>query len=1215
MRRYINCHVHSEASLLDGAAKITSLAETAKKNGHEYLCLTDHGSMSGVIRHKRACEANGVKPIFGVELYLAEEFDKIKEDKKLQNLHLTALAKSQKGFELLINGLNYANNYGLGKSGRAKRAFLPVTWPIDNGWAGNVVILSGCSSSPFWNVKNRDGIKLFQDYSDAFKEDFYGEMMPLDDWDIQYDLNKVVHQACVNAGRKYVLTNDIHYCGQEDWKIHELVICLGQHGMTWNNPHRWKFSTHRNYFRDGDDMYDSMLKMGMDSEVADNSIFNTNEVAEKCYFDLQKYPLDLPCPVKVEDENEYFLQQCAEGLKRRGLEGRDEYWIRLDKESKLIIKKGFVRYMLLVADVINWAKGQGIMVGPARGSAGGCLVSYLLGITEIDPIKHDLLFERFISEDRRDHPDIDVDIAAHERNLIERYLKQKYGDGNVAHVSTFSACYGRSALRDVSRIFEIPLQEVDVAAKSLIYRHESDARVLNVIEDTLESSKEFQGFAKKYPDVVMAASKLEGQIRGVGVHAAGYVVSNNSLLESNRCYLVSGTDGEKSINWDKDDLEDLGYIKIDILGLSTLSVIQEALILIRRNGTNLDLSKLELFDEKTYEAMGRGETATVFQINTPSLTSYCKELKPQSFEDVAALTALWRPGPIQAGQANDYILVRHGKKEPVYLSNGYKEIVQKTRGQLIYQEQISQLLVNLAGFTPAEADKIRKIIAKSKGIEKIREYSQRFIDGCVVNKSLSGEQAGILWEKLLGFGLYSFNRSHAVAYGLLTYWTMYLKIHYPTEYICAYLSHGSTDRESSEGITNLDSALREARRIGIEILGPDILESMSGWTVAGPKALRAGLQEVKYAGEKAKDEIFKLKSNGASFRTIDGFMGLVGRRTVNKRVIKSLLHSGAFDSLSDSDLYKRNFDEIYETYGTKEKHETAKIKAREMELEPIVENYLNYDGSIVTEIEDTCKDICKVLGENYEVVDGDIVSVVNRNTLNAYSHQDLTRVALIESNLRVIRNISPKREFLDSIRDAIKTCTDCDLRQGCKAPVPFEKGKQNVLIVAEAPGYNEDQKGKPLIGKSGQVLFSKLRDLGISRNSVYIDNVVHCKPQGNFLKSTDYIDGCRHLTTLFDIIRPILVLVLGNKSLYYFKGKDSGIMSLSGTTEWDKERKCWLTYCVHPSSVLHSNRDEMVGLFDKGLKEFKRVYSILGGEYEQDQSGLVRSGSERSDHF
>lgn len=1191
---YVNLHVHSEHSLLDGAAKISNLAKTAKDRGHSYLALTDHGSMAGSLAHKKACEKAGIRPIYGCELYLMEDLAKAKEGIYQSNLHLTAIAKNQRGFEKLLAGLNWANQHGTAKSGRFRRAFLSPDYPLKSDWAGDIVILSGCSSSPFYNLSNSEaGIELMKTYFDVFKEDFYGELMPLHDWEAQKTLNEIVIDVSKELGFKLVCTNDIHYCHEDEHELHELVLCLGQWGMTWNSEKRWKFSTHLNYFRSAESMIQSLTKMGADEKWAIGAVSNTREVAEKAHFELKKYPLDLPSILPAGEDEEYYMHRLAiEGLRRRGKEGIEEYERRLIKEEKIIADKGFTRYMLIVADVLNWAKAKGIFVGPGRGSVGGSLLAYCLGITDIDPIPYGLSFERFVAPDRADLPDIDCDIADSQRKTVETYLREKYGNDNVAHVITYSTALGRGALRDVSRVFEVPLAEADAASKLIIKRPEGDPRALMTIHDTLEESEEFRSFRDRYPKPIELASKLEGQIRGTGTHAGGFVITSDSLANGRKAYLIDGEHG-RSVNWDKDDLEFFGMVKIDLLGLSTHSVIAEALRLIESSrGIKIELDKLPLNDDEVYKAIGRGDTATMFQLSAIGTGAYCRELKPDRFEDIAAILALWRPGPIQAGMAKDYVEIKFGRKEPSYLCEEHREVAEETRGQLIYQEQLSELLMKLAGFSYVEADKVRKIVAKKLGTGPWQEMGEKFVAGCLAKKTLSEEVSRRLWKQLEGWANYAFNKSHASAYGLVAYWTAWLKIHYPAEWLCAYLNYGSVDRENKDGETNLELCLKEASKLGIKILPPDISKSFDSWSVEDGKNLRAGLKEIVGVGDKTRIELAQVRT-AQSFAS---FIGAVNRRIVNKRVIRSMVFAGALESLHDQDwsLWRKNFDELYENLGTK-KFDAALEKARQMPNATVSEQFLNYDPEKISAAGKAGEQIVSILGTGYRLQDG---IIIQESDGIKWAVSDAVRCIMPGLNREILTR---SNVGIKEIQKDTKSCSACRLRQTCTRPVPIAGGILSAMVVAEAPGAYEDRSGKPLIGQSGQLLFNLLEEVGLDRTLFYVDNVVHCRPPGNKLGNTpketaELIAGCPHLKRALFNVKPKAVLALGNKPLYFFKGKESGIMKYNGMTEWNTDYQCWITYGVHPAVVLHSDREGMYEKLKICVNEFKRVVlSLLGG--------------------
>lgn len=1196
---YCNLHTHSHFSTLDGAAKVEDLVKLAKEKGHTHLALTDHGSMAGSIHLKKNCQKYDIQPLYGCELFMIADIAKAQEGLYQQNLHLTAIAKNQKGFELMLAGLHHANTTGSAKKGRNKRAFLDPKYPLEHGWKDNVIILSGCANSPFWMLDDGKGIDLLMEYNEVFKEDLYLETMPLHDWEAQHSLNAVVLELAKDMDRKSVITNDIHYCKQEDHELHDLVLCFSQPGMTMNNPNRWKFSTQTNFFREAQDIINSMVKMGADERVAIKALSNTIEVAEKASFKLNPYPIELPKPGDYEDEDEHFFLECIEGLKKRNekLIGDAVYWDRINKEIQIIVDKKFVRYFLIVADMITWAKKNGIFVGPGRGSVGGSLVAYAMGITELDPVKYGLPFERFVAPDRMDLPDIDIDIADKERGLVELYLKEKYGADCIAHVSTFNSLLGRMAIRDVCRALEINPVEADTAAKQIVKKVEGDPRFFNTVEDTRKSDKQFDAFCVQYPKVYEYASKLEGQIRNAGVHAAGLVLSPIPFKDSHRAYIVSNKDGQQAVNWDKDDVEFFGMVKIDLLGLSTHSVIANSIKLIKeRTGKEIKLNELALDDPTVFKEISAGNTATMFQLSAPGTAAYCREMKPGTFEEIAAILALWRPGPIQSGMAKDYIEVKFGKKSALYLCDAHKQISETTRGQIIYQEQLTNLIMELAGFSYVEADKIRKIAAKKLGSDAWQAEGNKFIQGCIKKGTITEIVAQDLWNRLEGWAAYGFNAAHAYAYALVAYWSAWLKIYYPAEWMCSYLNYGSTERETKEGESNLDLALKEAGRMGLTILSPDINNSLDIWSVEESKILRAGLQEVRNIGEKTRIIIRQAQMNG-KFHDFNNLMTRIDRRVVNSKAIKSLLYAGSLDNLPGEqwELWKSNFDEVYSSYDPERKEPSKKMlealeKSKTIDLIVAPDEYLNYSGKAVGSFLSSIKIILDILGPGYKFIDDMIVQESDQTkwlTTDVYlGHLPGLKNPILKST-GLIKGLS-------EIKKNTIACEECDLHRTCNKPVPLDKGILNAMIIGESPGTNEDRYGKPLIGQSGELLFGLLNEMGFDREFFYIDNAVHCRPPKNALSNLEYIDKCPHLKYAIEKIKPKAMLCLGAKALYSLKKKESGIMKLNGTTEWNPEYECWITYCIHPNMVL-MGKDNAFEMFKKGIVEFVRLITNLMG--------------------
>ncbi len=827
---------------------------------------------------------------------------------------------------------------------------------------------------------------------------------------------------------------------------------------------------------------------------------------------------------------------------------------------------------------------------------GGSLVAFALGITDLDPIVHRLWFERFIDPERNDLPDIDIDIEDRNRHLVEQYLKEKYGAYNVAHVSTFSTMLGKTAIKDVSRLFEVPLVEAQRMCNCIPKIHESDARAHFTIKDTIEGGDpDAKAFASKYPHVVQHAAQLEGQIRGCGIHAAGFVVSADDLRTSARAHLVT-RHGKVSINWDKNDAESMGFVKLDLLGISTLSAVAEAVRLVEaRHARKIEMTELPLTDPKTYEMIGRGETATCFQINTAGTTKYCKKLKPDNFEHLAAITALWRPGPIASGATEMYAKCKNGEVPISYINDAWRDITEISYGQIIYQEQMAQMLMKLAGYTFAQADKVRKIVSKKGGVQAWDDEEPKFAAGCAKMGLIYQDSAHKLWQESKMFALYAFNRAHSVGYGMLSYWTAYLKANYPGEWLCAFLNYGNAEREE-HGIMNRDVALKEALRLGIDILPPDINNSEVIWGVEtnqyGRSVLRVGLKDVKYLGETAVEEIQKLKSRVRRIESIEFFMENVDRRICNSKVVKALLFCGAFDSLlppEERTRWIKQFEQMYSTFEHDKKltelllcpepdTNADDIIARERKV------YLRFDPLTLDGVH-APERIAKIIGATLDL---DLDEPVLRRGTKTWLVTDAMAGLLPGAN----GVMSGSEANISDIVDKITKCKLCELRDSCKKPVRPEKGVLRAMIVSETPSTYEDKFGRALIGDSGGEFWPRLEQAGILRTDVHVTNVVKCAAPKKTKPTVDQIDGCMHLEEEIKRVQPLCILALGNPSLYWFTGREGGVMSANGRTEWSTKANAWVTFCISPSNLVYAREEdeytERAGLLTAAIQEFAR---------------------------
>ncbi len=1186
---FADLHVHSGFSLLDGTTAPEGLVKHAAKMGRKYLAITDHGDISGWPSFYRATKDTGVIPSFGCELYLIENWDKDFKDQQ-KNLHLTAIAKTEAGQKKLIKAIGFANREGMRKSGFAARAFLPTDYALKNEWAGDIIIATGCASSPFWNAQN--GIQLLESYKEAFKDDIYAETMPIYDWPEQKLINELALTEAARLGMKSICTCDIHYLTKDECDFHDVVIGLAQHGKTVSMPigygpgKRWGFESHCAHFHTNGQLMESFGKLGYPDSLTREMIFNTKEIAEKCIHEFKQAPVVLPNVYNVkseEEEYQIFAELITNGLQSLDLV-KDEYVDRLEREMNTIRKMNFVRYFLLVYDVIKWSKENGILIGPSRGSVGGSLVAYCMNITNLDPIKYGLFFERFIDGKRTDLPDIDIDIDSRQRHLVEGYLKEKYGADNVVHVSTFGRLMGRAAIRDTARFFEVPLAEADAASKSIIHKYDADEDAEKTIECTIDSGDPtILEFMRKYPKVIEHAKKLEGIVRTYGVHASGYVISETSLKESDRCFLVDRND-QISINWNGKDLEWCGFVKLDLLGLATLSVTAEALSLIKkRHGRDIDLTKIPMDDKVTFEMLSQGETATVFQLHTVGVKKFCKELKPDNFEHLSAVPALWKPGPIMAGMTEKYKLCKLGIEQPEYLSKEYEEISKGTFGQIIYQEQVVQLCMKLAGFTFLEADKVRKIISKRQGLELLQAYEKTFVDGCAKVGSVNSEVATLLWGKLVQFGIYVLNKSHAVGYSLLAYWCAYLKANYPSEWLCAYLNFANTDKENKDGEQEIDIALKEAVRLGIAIKTPDINKSDVIWSVDPNGSLRVGLKDIAFVGDSAFELLAKIKAQG-NIKTFEELLEADGQ-TLNKRVLKSMLFCGALDELEFTRINKErlilDFDKYWDAIGSEKKEKALLASpAPEGNVQEIIDTnrkeYLRFNP-IAINGGHSVQAVANLLKLPFvEAEEGEYIQGKTRK----YNRQAVELCQMPDTGVRLVN--ATEGDFSKHRADTVG-CEYCLLRKGCPSPVPFRRGHLDLMVIGETPHSNGGQ------FHPNDKIFEVLNEFGIEAGKVNFSTVLKCRPPKGAKATKEEIEGCYWLDKEIKLVRPKFILAMGNVNLQYFKGLEKGINSYSAKTEWNGKYNCWITYSINTASLYF--HPEHISLLREAVKEFHRCFS------------------------
>ncbi len=888
---FVHLHVHSHYSLLDGLPKIDDLIEKAKNEKMKALALTDHGVMYGAIEFYKKAKEAGIKPIIGFEAYLTPEsrfLKRIKIDDK--PFHLTLLAKNEIGYKNLIRLTSLAHLEGFYYKPRIDLELLRI-------YHDGLIALSGCLQGEIPRAileeRTKDLEKIISTYQEIFKDDFYLEVQA-HNFPEQIKVNKKLIEIGKKYNLKVVATSDIHYLNREDAEIQDILLCL-QTKKKITDKDRLKMPSNDFYFRSEQEM----LNFFKDN---DEVVFTTEEIAEKCNLEIElgkiKFP---PFPLPAgEDPNEYLKKLCFEKIKEKYPKASKEVIERLNYELEVIKKTGFATYFLIVADFVNWARENKIMIGPGRGSAAASIVSYLLGITSVDPLKYELIFERFINPERISAPDIDLDFTDIRRDEVIDYLKAKYGQENVAQIITFGTMAARVAIRDVGRVLGLPYNFCDRLAKMVPQSLSLEEALTNVKElrDTYLENPE----ARK---IIEIAKKLEGVARHASTHACGVVITpeplNNFLptqfdVQQKKRVLIS--------QYSMYSIEDLGLLKIDLLGLKNLTILELTLKFLEREGKKIELDKIPLDDKKTFELFKNGETVGVFQLESKGMQKYLKELKPSTFEDIIAIISLYRPGPMEF--IPKYIAGKYTKKIS-YLHPKLKPILEKTYGIAVYQEQILEIAKELAGFSLAEADVLRKAIGKKiPGL--LKEQKEKFIEGCIKNK-IDKKIAEQIYNFIEPFAGYAFNRAHATCYATIAYQTAYLKTHFPVEFLTALLISDAND------LDRVAIEIEEAKRLGIEVLPPDINESEENFAIVkkdGKKFIRFGLLAIKNVGENVAKAIILERNENGAYQSLEDFLSRVPIQYINKKSLESLIKAGALDRFNQRSTLLENLNELLE---------------------------------------------------------------------------------------------------------------------------------------------------------------------------------------------------------------------------------------------------------------------------------------------------------------
>jgi DNA polymerase-3 subunit alpha len=882
---FIHLHVHSQYSLLDGAIRFEEAFELAKKYGMDAMALTDHGNMFGAVEFYQMAIKHGIKPIVGCEIYVSpgSRFEKKAGEGGEGNYHLTLLVKNETGYFNLLKLVSLAHFEGFYYKPRVDKELL-------NKYNEGLIALSGCMKGEIATHASRGEMKKALQSAEDYRRIFDGGRFFIEIQNNGVENQLQVNDRLLEIGHQLslptVATNDCHYLHRKDAKAQEVLLCI-QTGKTLQDSDRMKFSSDEFYFKSPQEMADLFRN-------TPEAITHAAEIAEQCNLEIRFDEKHIPrITVPAGETAESHLEKLAkEGLDLRLSRYREEkdfkdrsarYKARLEEELKIIKSMGYPGYFLIVYDFIHYAKSHGIPVGPGRGSAAGSLVAYALSITDMDPIEYDLIFERFLNPGRKNSmPDVDVDFCMEGRDEVIQYVSAKYGKENVAQIITFGKMQAKAVVRDVGRVLGIPYAEVDRIAK--LIPNKLDITLDQALQQEA-SLREAVAKDTRIASLFEIAKSLEGLARHASTHAAGVVIANKPLMEY--LPLQRGQNNEVITQYAMKQVESIGLVKFDFLGLKTLTVLDQAVQLIEKNrGIKLDLSEIPLDDSEVYTLLGAGSNLGVFQLESSGMRDLLTKLKPQSFKDIIALVALYRPGPLDSGMVGEFIKRKHGQGLIRYELPALEEILKDTYGVIVYQEQVMRIASALAHFSLEDADNLRRAMSKKDALEMERQ-KEKFLEGTKKNR-IPVKKAEKIFEQMETFGRYGFNKSHSAAYALLAYRTAYLKTHYPVEFMAALLT---SEAQNADKIVRYISECREMK---IEVLPPDINESFKNFAVIGNQ-IRFGLTAVKNVGDAAIDIILAERKGNGKFKSLYDFCQRVDLRKVNRRVIESLVKCGAFD--------------------------------------------------------------------------------------------------------------------------------------------------------------------------------------------------------------------------------------------------------------------------------------------------------------------------------
>jgi DNA polymerase-3 subunit alpha len=909
MPEYCHLHNHTQYSLLDGASEIAKLLDKAKADGQKGVAITDHGNMFGAYKFVAEAHKRDIKPIVGCEFYLVEDssrkkFERSKGEKD-QRFHQLMIAKNEKGYKNLskLASLGFTE----GKYGKFPRIDKAMIEKYHEGIIATSCCIGAEIPQAILKGKLDQAEELIKWWYDLLGEDFYIELQRqsgLEDIDGTGVSQEDINQQLIKFARKYniktIVTNDSHYIDEEDAEAHDVLLSINT-GSILVDENRFRFPSNDFYFKTQEEMNQIFTDVpeAIDYTMEIYDKVDTLNLASDVI--LPKFPL----PKGFANQEDYLKHLTFEGAKKRWGELNMLITERLNFELDVIKKSGYPGYFLIVQDFTTYARKAGVSVGPGRGSAAGSAVAYCLGITNIDPIKYDLLFERFLNPERISMPDIDIDFDDEGRSKVIEYVKSKYGENQVAQIITYGTMAAKMSLRDVGRVMDIPLSEVDKVAKSFPSHLKASLNAIleaddinpklkgDMNNDDVEKAYKIREMAKGNDSIakmINTAKELEGSVRNTGVHACGVIITPEDVTN----YVPVSTSKEDDMivsQYDNSVVENAGLLKMDFLGLKTLSIIKDAVVMIREGkGVDLDIDEVDLEDKLTYELFQRGETIGIFQYESPGMQKHLKELRPNKFEDLIAMNALYRPGPMQ--YIPDFVARKHGKQAITYDLAEMEDILSETYGITVYQEQVMLLSQKLAGFTKGQADALRKGMGKKKK-EIIDELYPLFVEGCLKN-GFDKDIVDKIWKDWEAFASYAFNKSHSTCYAYVAFQTAYLKAHFPAEFMASVLNHNKRD------ISKVNFFLRECKRLNIPVLGPDVNESAREFAVNAEAKIRFGLSALKGVGDGPVSALIAERKENGPFSSIYDLTRRLNLRAVNKKSFESMVWGGAFDAFGHS---------------------------------------------------------------------------------------------------------------------------------------------------------------------------------------------------------------------------------------------------------------------------------------------------------------------------